>query len=451
MIARLVAFFSAFVLLFSVPVFAYELPEEFCFLNVSSSSDASLFSDSVIMPMALDSVYNTVTDLKSVYVHFSDNTFDSGRRYLIDSGYISFDDISPYLFYGVVLQKGAFPPVGKYTLSVSFGSDIGGFSQSLRYIKLYSYTNNATDKSITISRGVIFQTVSGDWTLKFDVDLRNVDRIDLCINISGAKQFGGYFKFNWDRLTDDSDVTVSFPSYSSSDQSLENGIGDVASGIGDVVNGINDMNSGISELNGNLNMTNESIGHISSYLGEVNGHLENLIHTISLQLEALWNQMYNSMHVPHLANDDKNTDKIVDAIGDIDKSLNDSNDRLISNDNRLAESREAAEQQRQHNTLYGYDTSQGVAAQESAASDIEAYEDMEGQIIDSVSATLDSFELQSPDTVITGELAGAFLQISDWFQLLYDSSGMFHVILIVGLSLGVALMIIGFYRVQNGG
>lgn len=448
MTARLIAFFSAFALLFSVPVYAYELPEEFGFLNVSSPSDAVAIDYVEFPPVEVSSSVGNVTP---IIFSFYDNDwrFVANSMHLDSSGSftVKFNDSSYSGLCHVVqitIPKSCFPPVGKYKLDLKFYSITGGFDLYTGSLLLRDSMPNSLVKDFNFTPS--FTAISGDWSLTANVDLTNVDVIFYTYHSNSglSNPYGGYFSINWTPLDASSAANGFADSSASSEQNMQNNISDMASGIGD-------LNAGVSELNGNLNMTNESIGHISSYLGEVNGHLENLIHTISLQLEALWNQLYNSMHLEQLANDDKNTDKIVDAIDDIDVSLNNSNDKLISNDNRLAQSQEAAEQQRHQDTLYGYDTSEDTAKQESAASEIEAYEDMEDQIIDSVSSTLESFELQSPDSVITGELAGAFIQVSNWFQLLYDSSGMFHVILIVGLSLGVALMIIGFYRVQNGG
>lgn len=41
--------------------------------------------------------------------------------------------------------------------------------------------------------------------------------------------------------------------------------------------------------------------------------LKEIVGTISNQLAALWDQMYNLMHVPQLANDDKNTDRLINS------------------------------------------------------------------------------------------------------------------------------------------
>lgn len=45
----------------------------------------------------------------------------------------------------------------------------------------------------------------------------------------------------------------------------------------------------------------------------MNDTLKEIVQTISKQLEALWNQMYNYIHLEDMANADKNADKIVNG------------------------------------------------------------------------------------------------------------------------------------------
>ena len=57
--------------------------------------------------------------------------------------------------------------------------------------------------------------------------------------------------------------------------------------------------------------TAQNTSQIVQNTSEMNDTLKEIVQTISNQLEALWDQMYNLMHVPQLANDNKNTDRIV--------------------------------------------------------------------------------------------------------------------------------------------
>lgn len=55
----------------------------------------------------------------------------------------------------------------------------------------------------------------------------------------------------------------------------------------------------------------DNTANIATGVADVNDSLKEIIQTISNQLEALWNQMYNYIHLEDMANADKNADKIV--------------------------------------------------------------------------------------------------------------------------------------------
>lgn len=549
MTARLIAFFSAFALLFSVPVYAYELPDEFSFLTVKDS-------DSGIMPVAVypDGItYQTSNFSFSDLVHLDPSSYSStswllsgnGYNYYTEGGYSVtssnllnfipvgvnetayvgspfssadvcvfagdvyfkinvFDNYLSSNFYGRNVLNGTaryysifnrsnhnfacFLPgrLSSATRPNSFWSgklaqlpdvsySFGGISFNKVFWTVPNVNQYESTSTFYIGGGPIrfsmassqilpsgtysvnvylFDSLDSDMSDRLSVLDNNGNRISSSVTKVGSVLNGTAYQHCYNILfTLSRDLPLEFLNFlfsyncfgyyvdlgsvfytpPSSGGGGSEGGGSGSSGSVDYSGDLNNLNNSLAR---GFNQNHSDLGKVNDNLGSLNSNITSQ----TSQLQQSINSAAGSV-----------SGAVSDAGSQVSSAVSNAADNINKTNQSIAASQEAAEQQRHHDTLYGYDTSEDTAKQESAASEIEAYEDMEDQIIDSVSATLESFELQSPDTVITGELAGAFIQVSDWFQLLYDSSGMFHVILIVGLSLGVALMIIGFYRVQNGG
>ncbi len=96
---------------------------------------------------------------------------------------------------------------------------------------------------------------------------------------------------------------------------------------------------GISYSSGDAAIdTAQNSSIIASNTASIGDTLKELIVHISDQLAALWDQMYNYMHVPHLANDDRNTDRIINKLGEdlnVEIQNQDSNaDEIIQNQDK---------------------------------------------------------------------------------------------------------------------
>lgn len=100
-----------------------------------------------------------------------------------------------------------------------------------------------------------------------------VSKLDICVSRNNA------FKFTFEKQTDQS--TIVSPDVSAG-SSAQDAIADSSVQIADNTASMSDT-------------------------------LKEIVQTISNQLAALWDQMFNLMHVPQLANDDKNTDRLINS------------------------------------------------------------------------------------------------------------------------------------------
>jgi hypothetical protein len=119
-----------------------------------------------------------------------------------------------------------------------------------------------------------------------------------------SEGIGGYVKINFTVSSESTNISTPGTGSSASTQDFQNGVTDI-------------------------------MGNISDTLVEI-------IAAISDQLKALWDQMYNFMHLEQLKNDDKNTGQIVDAINnqgsqvgqDITNSIDNNTQNIINNNNQ---------------------------------------------------------------------------------------------------------------------
>lgn len=271
-----------------------DILEEFEF---ATSSDAVSMFDSLkqysnISLMAsgeVEEVQTTIaqpTKIKVVYRYRDKNSKQHEiSTYLNSKGYFSFptppsDLGSSYeLLFWFTDTK---PPSGKYLMKFSLSSDTGGHSFSSATLwsqKLYSNSASLTD-----GKGIPITQYSGDVSGSATVDIGSVGPI--CINLRVQDLIppcGGYFNLRFERLKDQSvstDITTVGGSYSSGDAAAD---------------------------------TAQSSAQIAQYTADMNDTLKEIVQTISNQLAALWDQMYNLMHLRQLANDDKNTQAIINS------------------------------------------------------------------------------------------------------------------------------------------
>lgn len=205
----------------------------------------------------------------------------------------------------------------------------------------------------------------------------------------------------------------------------------------DISNSVDNISSGVSDLN--------------SGISDVNDSLREIVQTISLQLEALWNQLYNYMHVPQLANDDKNTGLITDSIDTMGSDVVDSVDSAASDITSNADSNAQAIQdnadQNTNTITNGYDNS-GIDSDNDRLSDkLDEYGQQEDELMEDVSDGLSGIDFD----VDFDSILSSIQLTSDFLQDLYDASGGFKLVINCALLLSFASCAVGLYRLKGGG
>lgn len=156
--------------------------------------------------------------------------------------------------------------------------------------------------------------------------------------------------------------------------------------------------------------------------------LKEIVQTISKQLEALWNQQYNYIHLEDMANADKNADKIVNSISD------NISDQMINDDVNT------------DTIVNGFDNSAMDSTNNQLSSKLDEQAAQEQQILNQISAPLSSFEFSNPVT----EYLSTFMLFGDFLQSLFVNSGGFKNVINLSFIMGIALMVAGLYRFKGG-
>ena len=169
-------------------------------------------------------------------------------------------------------------------------------------------------------------------------------------------------------------------------------------------------------------------GQIAQNTAAMQDTLKEIVQTISKQLEALWNQQYNYIHLEDMANADKNADKIVNSISD------NISDQMINDDVNT------------DTIVNGFDNSAMDSTNNQLSSKLDEQAAQEQQILNQISAPLSSFEFSNPVT----EYLSTFMLFGDFLQSLFVNSGGFKNVINLSFIMGIALMVAGLYRFKGG-
>lgn len=197
----------------------------------------------------------------------------------------------------------------------------------------------------------------------------------------------------------------------------------------------------------------DSVSRLPGALTEMSGQLENIgdtlrdiITTISNQLNALWNQMYNYMHIPLMAQIQDSTDQIVNAIEDINIDFSDFSEEIIANDNQLHQDQLANDDKNADQIMNGYDNSGMNSTNQKLGGSMSDYEEKEQELLGSVQGHIDDFEYQDPFAQFTAPLA----DFSFFLTGIYTGLGAFNIPIAFSLTLSIGLICIGWYRFRGG-
>ncbi|PST32702.1 hypothetical protein C7256_14520 [Enterocloster lavalensis] len=252
--------------------------------------------------------------------------------------------------------------------------------------------------------------VSGDWNVSEVIDLGGAQQLDIGVypksGTTANLPYGGYVSVYFEKTTESPSYTGAGGAYTS-----DNAVSDTALNTSKMVD-----------------------------------TLEEIVQTISNQLEALWDQMFNLMHVPQLANDDKNTGLITGAIEeqmDADRqntediiAAEESNTTTIINNNN----------ENTEKITNGYDNSALNAENDKLNNSLTEYDNAEKQVMDKVNHALDDINFnQSLDNYMQ-----PILLCSTFMQRLYDNSGGFKDVINLTLIVSIASIVVGIYRFKGG-
>ena len=302
------------------------------------------------------------------------------------------------------------PAPGNYSVKMKFSSNTGIEYSRFLFGSWKNNTNATTSASSTSSKAV-FSQFSGDWSAVSTVQIGS--GVYLYFNAypknTGASTlpYGGYVSLEFTKTTATPDYTTAGGPQSSQDiqQDISN-----------------------------------SAGQIANNTEAINGTLKELIQHISNQLAALWDQMYNFMHVPLVNNDNARTQRIIDRLDEgfdinvetIDRNFHD----LMANDDKNT-----------NTVVNGFDNSKFNSANNQLQASIDVYDKTETDIFDSVKGDITGFQI--PDFTSNVQVLAAVGFSSNYLQRLFNAIGLFNLPVTVSLVMIFVLMVLGYYRVRN--
>ena len=369
-----------------------------------------------VMPLSDGDNYTSTVDLSKVqyFYRYKDSAgqLRTETGYLTSEGYFSVPLLADYssteycLF---SLDKSVIPNPGKYSVSVHFGSNTGGFTYDGFQVEYIQSFKSANTKYTQLDVNAVQS--SGDYS--YDTTLQIDSSVTRLTFISKFKPpaplpYGGYFSVSFTRLNNASDVGFSPPSFTTSD----------------------DINQNIADN------TSQMVEKQDTIIDQI----MNVTETISNQLTAFWNQLageftnlYNKMnqqHADQIQADRNNTEDLIAA--------EESNTTNIINNNNANTDKLA----------YGYDNSAQDQKNDELGSKLDEYDSAESEIFDSVSGNISDFNMDDYKIEDSSLLAG-IVWVSDFMQQLFVSMGLFNLPVTISLVLIFVVIMIGYYRIRS--
>lgn len=404
-------------------------------LSLSASNAARTLESNgdVVVRSSVGSVSNTV-DFSGATVGFWDASGTSiGYTYVSIGGTFSFTVPAgkSVKYFELQMNSHSLPTSGKFLYKIDFSSDLdyGGYSSFVLYMRWKSKNETYKSNFYTVPSSKYVQS-SGDYYWSSNIDLQsNIDAFTsvsyLSTPLPAGSAIGGKFSCSFDRLSSSTTTDISSPGVAPSTDDIQSSISNTTSQIASSVNDVYDS-------------------------------IHDLMQHISNQLAALWDQLYNYMHVPTFNKLQEilqaiqaiqikvnvDTSSVVDAInGTTDKvnswgySIRKSVENQISNDDKNTE-----------DLKNGYDNSGMTADNDRLNSKISEYDDVENQLFDDAKDKIGNFAFENPLTQYTSVLS----DISYFLSGIYTALGALNIPVGFSLTLTIALIFIGYYRFKGG-
>lgn len=351
------------------------------------------------------------------YVHQVPLSIGGTFSYIVPSG----EKVSELIFW--LHPTASLPSVGKYKMTFDFASDT-----DLSYDGCGIWSSWTAKNQEGKSYGSPFPNMrvnSGDISASMVLSIQsNVKNFALNLYlkdaVSSGGAIGGKMSINFSQSTSTPDYTT--PGTAPSNTDIQSGIASTTT-------------------------------QIASSVNEVYESIQQLMQHISNQLAALWDQMYNYMHVPTYNKLQEilqaiqaiqlkvNVDvsSVVDAVDNsadrITDSVNSSINNQITNDNKNAD-----------DIKNGYDNS-GMKADNDRLNDkISQYDTVEDQLFNDAKDKIGNFTFENPLTKYTDVLS----DISYFLSGIYTALGALNIPVGFSLTLTIALIFIGYYRFKGG-
>lgn len=310
-------FSLVFVILFPLTTFAMvSTPSDAIKVPVATSSNVLPSQDYMetddfdtldVMPLSDGDNYTSTVDLSKVQYFYRYK--DSAGQLRVETGHLTSEgyfsvpllaDYSSTEYCLFSLDKSVIPNPGKYSVSVHFGSNTGGFTYDGFQVEYIQSFKSANTKFTQLDVNAVQSSGDYSYDTAFQID-SSVTRLTFISKFKppAPLPYGGYFSVSFTRLNNASDVGFSPPSYTTSD----------------------DINQNIADN------TSQMVEKQDTIIDQI----MDVTQTISSQLTAFWNQLageftnlYNKMNQQHqesmdkvddqIDNDNANTDKVTTAI-----------------------------------------------------------------------------------------------------------------------------------------
>lgn len=369
-----------------------------------------------VIPLSDGDNYTSTVDLSKVQYFYRYK--DSAGQLRVETGYLTSEgyfsvpllpDYSSTEYCLFSLDKSVIPNPGKYSVSVHFGSNTGGFTYDGFQVEYIQSFKSANTKFTQLDVNAVQSSGDYSYDTAFQID-SSVTRLTFISKFKppAPLPYGGYFSVSFTRLNNASDVGFSPPSFTTSD----------------------DINQNIAD----------NTGQIVEKQDTIIDQIMDVTETISNQLTAFWNQLageftnlYNKMnqqHADQIQADRNNTEDMIAA--------EESNTTNIINNNNANTDKLA----------YGYDSSAQDQKNEQLGNKLNEYDSAESEIFDSVSGNISDFNMDDYKIEDSSLLAG-IVWVSDFMQQLFVSMGLFNLPVTISLVLIFVVIMIGYYRIRS--
>lgn len=312
------------------------------------------------------------------------------------------------------LSAAALPPSGKYSMSVKFTSNTGGFTYAYGFVytqRNYENTNiiKSTDKVTDFTQS------SGDFWYTTTLNLSTVDRVTVGAQIEKdlIPPVGGYWKVEFTRLSSSANTDISSAGSDMSDPSQDTAQN--TQQIADNTQAIVDGQDNIIET------------------------IKEQIEYITAQIEAFWNQLAGEF--TNLFN------KMNEQFDSLLSSLTDQTDQITGSVDEAADDITSNADRNTNTITNGYDSSGLTGDQERLDQSLTDYAQQEEEVIDQVKENIQDFEYDNFFDKFTAPMA----DISYFLSGIYAGLKSLNIPIGFGLTLTIALLAIGYYRFKGGG